>query len=175
MRRIKWMCLLGLLWGAQGVSIAQATDLVVKNAWVRMPPPVSDSAAAYLELHNTSEAAIHLTAVTTDVADMAMMHKSVQQGNIRKMQTSKHVLIPAQSSVIFEPGGSHIMLMGLHKSLHDGDEVYFKLHFSEGSTQSIILEVKDVRNMPQQESTMPESGYEAIHEEMMQAKNIGRE
>ncbi|OIO67351.1 MAG: hypothetical protein CO186_12130 [Zetaproteobacteria bacterium CG_4_9_14_3_um_filter_49_83] len=122
-----------------------AEGLTVKNGWVRMPPPVSDSAAAYLELHNETSADVYLTAITSDDADMVMLHQTQHDQHLTSMVEISNMLIPANSDVNLLPGKHHIMLSGLHRTFSANEQIFIQLHFSDGSTQQAMLEVRDPR------------------------------
>ena len=146
-----------------------AGELTVNNGWIRMPPPVSDSAAAYLELQNKTTADVHLTAITCDAADMVMLHQTQRNQNKTTMVELNNMLIPAESEVKLTPGDQHIMLSGLHHPLRANDEIYIQLHFSDGSTQQALLEVRDIRT----QVTVQESGV--LHMRSVRAQKPGEQ
>jgi len=118
--------------------MAQAADIEVLNVRVRMPPPVSDTAAAYLEVRNLDSEAHRLTGVTTDVADMTMFHG-------KDMKPLHDIQIAAGAHYIFAPGGAHIMLMGLRRELHAGDQITLKLQMADGQLLHVRAVVQDMR------------------------------
>ena len=71
MRKIMWMLMLAISLFAVD---AHAAGLDVHHAWVRLPPPVSDTAAVYVQLHNPAAQDVRIVGVSADVAASAMMH-----------------------------------------------------------------------------------------------------
>jgi hypothetical protein len=58
------------------------------------------------------------------------------------MSHQKQVTIPANGSIVFAPGGYHLMLMKPKRSLRDGDEVSVNLVFDDDSKYSVNFKVR---------------------------------
>ena len=54
----------------------------------------------------------------------------------------QQVPVPAGATVSFEPGGLHVMVMGLTTDLQEGDEVDFTLTFAAECTKEITAPVE---------------------------------
>lgn len=119
-----------------------AADLEVEQPWVRSVPPVSPNTAGYFMLHNNGEQERVLVAVSSDVASSVEMHTVVEQDGGMSMQQLQEVKIAADDCVMFEPGGNHIMFIGLKQPLKEGDEVKLTLQFKDGESLSMLLPVK---------------------------------
>ncbi|HXH64063.1 MAG TPA: copper chaperone PCu(A)C [Mariprofundaceae bacterium] len=139
MKKTVWMTMLAISLLATG---AQAAELHVQGAWVRLPPPVSDTAAAYALFGNPGKQDVRITGVSADVAASAMLH-SMAGG---RMETLKHADVPAGGRVRFAPGGMHIMLMGLKHPLTAGDTIRIDLRYADGSHQGFDAVVRDARS-----------------------------
>lgn len=146
------------------LSAANASELVAENAWVRMPPPVSSTAAAYTTLYNHDEHGVTIIGVESDVAGMTMLHGMLMEGGKMKMFDLGEVSIPAHGSLNLAPGGSHIMLMDLHQPLHAGDMVHITLTYNDHSTQTFAMMVKDARQMEMNHGNGHQSmSHEGMH------------
>ena len=66
--------------------------------------------AGYLALHNTSTQAITIGRVTSPDGIAVAMHESELVDGIMRMRELPALTIPARQSVVFEPGGKHLML-----------------------------------------------------------------
>lgn len=119
-----------------------AEGLSVEEAWVRMVPPVSPNTAGYLVLHNAGEQGRELVAVTSDVASAVEMHTVVEQDGATMMQQLHKIAVPADDCVLFEPGGNHIMFIGLKQPLQEGDSVTLTLEFNDGEALTVTLPVQ---------------------------------
>jgi hypothetical protein len=138
MRKTMWMTMLALCLFAID---AHAAGLDVHHAWVRLPPPVSDTAAAYMQFHNPAARDVRIVGVSADVAMSAMMH-SMADGTMKALPT---LTVPAGGRVAFAPGGMHIMLMGLKHPLSAGETVHIELRYADGSRQRMTAVVRDAR------------------------------
>ena len=59
------------------------------------------------------------------------------------MQPVESIEVPAGETVALEPGGYHVMLIGLVEDLEVGDTVEVTLEFESGETQAVTAEVKE--------------------------------
>jgi periplasmic copper chaperone A len=138
MKNMLWMMMLTMLLGATG---ARAAELQVEQAWVRLPPPVSDTAAVYAMFRNPGKHDVRIVGVSADVAASAMLH-TMAGGSMRALKALK---VPAGGEVRLAPGGMHIMLMGLKHPLTAGEKVRIDLEYADGSHQQLQAGVRDAR------------------------------
>ncbi|MDX2356040.1 copper chaperone PCu(A)C [Dietzia sp. PP-33] len=59
-------------------------------------------------------------------------------------------VIPAGGELVFEPGGNHIMLMGVHESIRTGQEVTVTLTLENGDTSEIVASARSVEGGTEQ-------------------------
>ncbi|NOZ52340.1 MAG: copper chaperone PCu(A)C [Gammaproteobacteria bacterium] len=132
------------LWALMSATQATAS-MLVKNAWVREAPPNATVLAAYLQIENNANTAIHLNKVSSTAFKQVEMHDTVvDKEGTATMRRQTQVTIPANGQVAFEPGGLHLMLITPQKRLKSGDKVELSLTFSDGSQHSITAVVKKV-------------------------------
>lgn len=139
----RFLTLLALLMIAPIQALA---DVTVEGAWVRLPPPVADTAAAYLTLKNSGDADVTVTGVTTAVADAPDFHSMKMENGTMSMQKMDPVVIPAHGELAFTPGGNHLMLTGLKEKLEAGQHVMLTIKTSDGDSIMVHAEVRDMRN-----------------------------
>ncbi len=79
---------------------------------VRLAPtmPGMNMGAAYLELNNHSAQDIRITRVSSPELRSVEMHESVQENDISRMVKLPEVVVPAGKTLVFEPGGKHLMV-----------------------------------------------------------------
>jgi copper(I)-binding protein len=123
-------------------------SVVIKDGWVRAVPTVARATAVYFEIHNASDSDDFLMRATTSVARVAELHEAFKQdqGKLAMRQVSG-LFVKAGDSLIFEPGGRHVMLVDLLMVLAEGDTVRLELHFKNAGTQVVNL---PVRSLPPQ-------------------------
>ncbi len=106
--------------------------LIIQNPWIR-PGSENRNSAMYFEILNNTEKDDTLYSVESDLAKVVQIHETFNKGNDMKgMRHVEFVVIPAHSKLSFQPGGYHIMLVGLRKDLKQNDTgevtLYFKLN-----------------------------------------------
>ena len=73
-----------LFLAAASGSVAQRSDIQIKDAWARATPTGAKTAAAYISL--TSAASDRLTGASTPVAQKAELHTMSMEGSVMKMR-----------------------------------------------------------------------------------------
>lgn len=125
---------------------ASADGLVLDGAWVRAMPPGRPMTAAYLRVDNPSEATVTVTSVRASAGEASLHESRAVDGQMRMRELSE-LPVPAGGSAILEPGGLHIMLMGLESTPKEGDTL--TLCLSSGS-EEVCTEAPVLRNPPAQ-------------------------
>ena len=115
-----WLILLVGVLSNTAHSETEQPIMSVENAWVRAVPPVAHGTAAYFTLTNNSDQAWELVSVSGDAAKYWMIHRTVVENGISKMQDPGPLWLMPGETLVFEPQALHIMVMGLHKPLKVG-------------------------------------------------------
>lgn len=131
-----------------------AEAIAALHPWVRVAIVPEDSAAAapvntaaYLALQNPTPNPDALVDVTTPVAETAELHTVTMDEGVMRMRRVRSVAIPAAGEAVLEPGGYHIMLIGLHAPLSEGDTVPLRLTLRSGRAMDVSAPV--LRSPPQ--------------------------
>jgi len=122
-------------------------EIIVKGAWVRMPPPVADIAAGYLILNNSDDTDINIISVESDAAGKPEFHSMSMHDGMMHMQKMGKVVVPAHGKLEFSPGGDHLMLKNLKRELKAGDHIILKFYTSDGQSVEVLAEVRDMRKI----------------------------
>ena len=120
---------------------AAADGLAVTQAWARATPPGATVAAVYLTLDNSAGGADRLLSVSTDVAERPEVHATVHDGDVVRMRRTEPLDIGAGERIAFEPGGRHLMLMGLQAPLVQGSRIAITLEFEKAGRISVEADV----------------------------------
>ena len=118
---------LALLTSASAYTCEQ---LAFDAPWIREPPPVSRVAAGYVSISNTSEHDIEISGVESSCCKHVMIHETVIENGEARMRHRDKLTISAKSELVLAPLGTHMMLMGVHETLENGEEL--ELVFSCG-------------------------------------------
>lgn len=124
------------------VSSAGA-DVLVRDAYVTATPPGAVNGALYLTLINQGETAVKLIAGQSDVSEKLEVHRHQHENGMMQMRKVDGLSIPGAESLVFQPGGYHIMLIGLKQPLRVGDQVEITLIFDRGAN---VLQIEE--NVP---------------------------
>lgn len=107
-------------------ATAQAHDLQTGDLHIIHPaiPLVAEnakSAAGYMVITNDGDTPERLMGVEADFAERVMLHTTEMDDNgVAMMKHLPMLEIPAGETVVLEPGGMHIMLMGLNTPMAEG-------------------------------------------------------
>jgi periplasmic copper chaperone A len=118
-----------------GAANVQAVDV-----WTRAA--ATGNSAAYMVLRNGGDAVDRLLKVESDVADAVELHKSTMDGSIMKMSPVENIEIPAKGQAKLEPGGLHVMLIGLKRELKPDEKIKLKLQFEKAGVQEVDAVVR---------------------------------
>ena len=123
------------------LAAAQMTPLVVQNAWMRQVPG-GDTAAVYLVLRNTSVQPVIVIGVRSPAATNVMIHETSTVGSQSRMRMHEKLVIAPGQSVAFEPGGLHVMLSGMKKSVLIGQTVPLIFLLANGGQVNVAAVVR---------------------------------
>ena len=140
--KVKHLLSATLLLCMPALALAEVT---VERAWLRTPPQLSDTAAAYLILNNNGDADVRITSVETDIAGTAEFHSIIFLEGTVLMQKMSSPIVPAHGKLKLSAGGNHLMLKGLNRVLDTGDQVTLKLNTSDGQSVEAQAEVRGMR------------------------------
>jgi len=135
--------LLGLLSLVEGSAVAaHHGTIMVSDARVGATPPGASVAAGYLTLHNTSEREDRLESASSQVAALVEIHETTVTNDIAKMrQLPNGVSLASGAMITLEPGGLHLMLLGLEEPLVEGNSIVVTLHFEHSGEQQVEFQV----------------------------------
>ncbi|MGQ0383149.1 MAG: copper chaperone PCu(A)C [Gammaproteobacteria bacterium] len=121
---------------------ALADKLAVTHAWARTTPPGAAMGAVYFKLHNGSGKSDRLLKLKTAVATSAEVHRTeIVEGMARMREVSVLHVAPGEN-LAFEPGGLHVMLMGLKRPLRDGQVFELELLFEVAGPRKVRVTVR---------------------------------
>ncbi|QWT22079.1 copper chaperone PCu(A)C [Bacillus sp. NP157] len=111
-----------------------------ENGWLRLLPG-SLPAGGYLTLINATPKEVSITGVRSPDYKEAMLHRSSENNGMAHMAMVDSVPVPARGSVVFSPGGYHVMLSKPTRSLKVADTVVLELMLSDGASLRVPLRV----------------------------------
>ena len=110
--------------------------VTVQRPWMRAVPNVMDTTAVYMVLVNSGSAPAQLVGGSTAIADSVAPMITTKEGEGLKqvvgMQGVDALEIPAHGTLVLEPNGNHLMVMGLKEHPKEGAQVDFTIKLEPG-------------------------------------------
>jgi copper(I)-binding protein len=127
---------------AASAPSASASTVAIANAWVR-PASAGGTSAAYLTINNTGATADTLLAVHCTIAGSVMLHEtSTDASGMTGMDMIESLPVPAGGSVTLAPGGTHVMIGGLTRSIAAGEQIQLEFVFQHAGTIRVAAGVR---------------------------------
>ncbi len=147
-----------LLVQAAGAHDYTQGDLAIGHPWSRPTMPGMSMGVAYLSITNRSKAADALIAASTPAATKVEFHETRVADGMARMRPLMEIDIPPGETVKIQPGGIHLMLVGLEAPLELGKSVPLTLEFRQAGkiTVELAIEARDA-SPPAAESSMTQS------------------
>lgn len=128
-------------------AAAAAGDITVSDPFARASAGMATVGAAFMTLKNTGSAGDSLVSASSPVAAKTELHTHVKDGEIMRMREVPSIDVPAGGSVALQPGGLHVMLIGLKAPLKQGEVVPLTLTFAKAGTMTVEVPVKSAAEM----------------------------
>lgn len=121
-----------------------ASRVVFSDVRARAMPPGTPASAAFMTVHNPGDAAAIVRA-EGDVAEFVELHTHLagDDGTMR-MRPVERIDLPSGETVTLQPGGLHVMLIGLAHTLEVGDTFDLGVVFDDGSKAALSVPVKAI-------------------------------
>jgi len=131
----RWFTFTALLLMA---TLAMA-QVKVEGAWARPTVPGQQGGGGFVTL--TSVAGDRLVGGSTPLAQRFELHTMAMKGDVMQMRQVDAIALPAGKAVKLEPGGLHVMFIGLKQPLAQGSKVPVTLKFEKAGEVNVEFEV----------------------------------
>ena len=119
----------------------RAGDIVISQPWSRAAGQ-NATGAGFLTLRNTGAAPDRLVGASSPAARVTELHTHLREGEVMRMRPVTAIDIPAGQTVTLQPGGLHLMLIGLQAALAQGATVPVTLRFERAGEVTVQLAVQ---------------------------------
>lgn len=148
---IRIVRLIGILFVGLGFSVATAQvsveELQFTDPWIRGSVPGQKNGAGYLVIENSASQPTALISAQSDRADRIELHTIVREDGVAKMREVQQIDIPANGSVTLQPGGYHVMFIGLTQPFKEGEVITVELDLAGGEKANVDFTVKSPMHM----------------------------
>jgi len=115
--------------------------LQVNDVWAR-PALADGNSAVFFVIENKTAQTDTLLSVSSDVAKAVELHMTRMENGNMQMMPQNDVPVP-QGETKFEPGGLHVMLIGLKQGLKPGDTFSVTLNFATAGAMPLEVTVQE--------------------------------
>jgi periplasmic copper chaperone A len=125
------------------VWAAETGRISVADAWAGPTSGESGSMAAYMTIANQGHEADVLQQVRTNKAKSVEMDQATMtaDGVLEMRKVEGGLPIEAGASLVFEPGGTHLTLLGLSDALDAGEQLLLTLEFDRAGPVDVLVPV----------------------------------
>ena len=136
---------LALIAVSSALSAETASEAVsVSEPYVRAVPPGQPNSASFMVLSNGSAQEHALVAAESPAARVVELHSHVMEDGMMSMRRVHKIELPPGATVVLEPGGLHVMMIGLEQSLEPDQEIPISLLFDDGSRTEVLAPVRRI-------------------------------
>jgi copper(I)-binding protein len=101
--------------------------------------------AGYFSITSHASTPLQLVGGASPVFGHVMLHRSLHKGSEARMVHVEALDLAPGQTVVFKPGGYHLMLMHRKRALQPGEEVPVTLRFGDGETLEVPFRVEGAR------------------------------
>lgn len=130
---------------SSSISAQTAGDVTFGDPYVRGVPPGQPNSAAFMQITNKGEAGRALVGGSSPAAEVVELHTHTMDGGMMRMRQVDKIDLPAGETVSLEPGGLHVMLIGLKQKLVPDEDVELTLSFDDGSQVTLKAPVRKLQ------------------------------
>jgi periplasmic copper chaperone A len=137
------LTLAALLLAALRVWAAEGSVIRVDDPWARPTAGQSTTSAAYMTIANKGDADDLLKGAHAPKAKSVELHRTTMtaEGVMQMREVTDGLPIAAGTSVALEPGGLHLMLLGLETALSAGETLTLTLEFAKAGNVDVLVPV----------------------------------
>lgn len=129
----------------QDMAAMAADGLQLHHIMAAPMPMAGGNGAVYLTIANPTDADEQLIGAATNIANAVELHETINDNNVMRMEPRPDgFVIPAGEELVLEPGGKHIMLIGLAEALAEGDTFTLTLQFAQADPMTVDIAVMDI-------------------------------
>jgi copper(I)-binding protein len=140
LRFIVWLFIATMVVLISGCQSGEGVQ--ISDVWSR-PSLAGGNGAVFFTLNNPTGEDDTLLSASSDIAGAIEIHRSKMVDGAMKMEKQDEVLLPAGGETIFQPGGLHVMLIGLNQDLNVGDIFTITLRMEKAGERTLDVVVKE--------------------------------
>jgi len=116
-------------------------SLTLIHPWTRAAR-AGGQGAGFMAIRNNGDQPDRLVSATTPAAPTVELHTHVRDGDVMRMRPVTDISVPAGQTVRLQPGGLHLMFIGLFQELRQGQSVPVTLVFERAGSVTVQMEIQ---------------------------------
>ena len=130
------------------IAAPALAQVAVSGAWARATVPGQMGTGAFMTL--VSKEGARVVGAASPVAGVVEIHEMAMDGNVMKMRAVSALELPAGKPVELKPGGYHVMLLDLSRTLKAGEKIPLSLRIETraGTFATLPVEVEVAMRAP---------------------------
>lgn len=124
------------------VLAAASGAIQITEPWARESPPTVTNGAVYMTLTNVGSETDRLLEGSGEVAETVELHTHLMENHVAKMRKVEMIEVAAGQPTVLQPGGLHIMLIGLKQPLIAGQTFPLTLRFEKAGEIPVQVTVR---------------------------------
>ena len=120
--------------------------VTIVEGWTKPARGGQPVSAAYVTICNggaEDDALVAIANGPAPVADAIEIHQSAMSDGVMSMNKAERIALPAGARTVFEPGGAHIMLIGVSADIARGAEPTLRLEFENAEDIHWAFDVRE--------------------------------
>ena len=138
---MKFILIASLMLFSAVASADMAQQVDINKPYARAAIMQQRNSAAFMSIQNKGADA-SLVSAQSPVAKIVELHTHINDKGVMRMRKIPQIELPKNQTVTLQPGGLHIMLLGLNRDLKPGEEIDVTLGFSDGSEKQLKVPVQ---------------------------------
>ncbi len=134
--------------GGTKTTAIKAGDLTISGIWARASFGRAVNSAGFMIIKNTGTSDDLLIAASSPISKKTELHTHIRDGQVMRMRRVEGgIPVPKGGQAALQPGGFHIMFIGLHKPLQKGETFPLTLTFKKAGEVKLNVTARKM-NMP---------------------------
>ena len=139
----------------------KSEHLTISHPWSRATAPSQKVGAVFMKISTNGNIPDRLIGAESPDAETVQIHGHTMVNDVMRMRPVEGVDIPAEGQAILEPGGFHIMLVGLKAPLFEETVIPLTLEFEKAGKVEIeaVIEAAGAGQASTEDTMMAPAGH----------------
>lgn len=149
MKKIITLLLILVAQASLVAPLAQSSSLQASDSYIRTMPPGRTTTAGFLSITNSGPTPCLLLSAESQLSDRLEFHEHLHSDGMMRMRpVTGGINVPAGETVVFKPGGLHIMLFNIQQPLIAGEITRLQFNTDQCGILDISAEIRSLIAKP---------------------------